>query len=217
MAALLALALAVAFSPPARLSARPAAEPRVSVLRLQDYDLSRQDFDLLELRSFRRETILRYDQLNRSEQLRILFWFSNTFIALFYPYISQELFMTEADTLTVVGSGVAALTFGAIALREKSVRGSKLRRYEKEGSLSELSVCQPGNALGGRAQPTLASLRGKKRVVLVYGAPSVLLDALQSCAVYRRRFLQSSVVLVDPHEGKAECSDFLEHFSFNEP
>ena len=40
--------------------------------RMQDYDLGRKEFDLLELQSFRRETILQYSLINRTEQLRIL-------------------------------------------------------------------------------------------------------------------------------------------------
>ena len=39
---------------------------------MQDYDLGRKEFDLLELQSFRRETILQYSLINRTEQLRIL-------------------------------------------------------------------------------------------------------------------------------------------------
>lgn len=198
---------AVAFSPRLHLQthARPAiarpkaARPviaRTGHIYLQDYDLSRQDFDLIELRSFRRETILRYDQLNRSEQLRLIFFVSNTFVALIYPYISQEIFMIPPDTLTIVGSVAAALLFGSLTAREKSVRGAKLRRYERESALGELSVWQPGNALGSNRQPTLASLRGKQRVIAVYGGPAVLESALQSCAIYRRRFVQSSVLLV---------------------
>ena len=35
--------------------------------RMQDYDLGRKDFDFLELQSFRRETILQYSLINRSE------------------------------------------------------------------------------------------------------------------------------------------------------
>ena len=164
--------------------------------RLQEYDLSRPAFDLLELRSFRRETLMRYDQLNRVEQLRIIFFASNAVVALLFPYISRELFFMETNAFTLVGSGAAALLFGALAAREKSVRGSKMRRYERESLLGELSVCQPGNALGGNRQTTLQALRERQRVIAVYGSPSLLSEALASCAIYRRRLKQSSVVLV---------------------
>ena len=73
--------------------------------RLQEYDLSRPAFDLLELRSFRRETLMRYDQLNRVEQLRIIFFASNAVVALLFPYISRELFFMETNAFTLVGSG----------------------------------------------------------------------------------------------------------------
>ena len=154
--------------------------------RLQEYDLSRPAFDLLELRSFRRETLMRYDQLNRVEQLRIIFFASNAVVALLFPYISRELFFMETNAFTLVGSGAAALLFGALAAREKSVRGSKMRRYERESLLGELSVCQPGNALGGNRQTTLQALRERQRVIAVYGSPSLLSEALASCAIYGR-------------------------------
>lgn len=104
--------------------------------------------------------------------------------------------MTPPDTLTELGSIGAALFFGAVTVREKANRGAKLRRYERESALGELSVAQPGNALGGNKQLRLASLRGKQRVVAVYGPPALLAEALEQCAVYRRRWKQSSVVLV---------------------
>ena len=104
--------------------------------------------------------------------------------------------MTAPDTTTVLGSIGSALFFGAVTLREKSNRGAKLRRYEREVALGELSVCQPGNALGNARTPQLASLRGKQRVVAVYGPPARLLEALEQCAIYRRRWIQSSVTLV---------------------
>ena len=44
-------------------------------------------FDFLELRSYRRESILQYSLTYRTEQLRILF-FGSALVGLFFPYIN---------------------------------------------------------------------------------------------------------------------------------
>ena len=58
---------------------------------MQDYDLGRKDFDFLELQSFRRETILQYSLINRSEQLRILLLSLSAVISACAPAIAAEL------------------------------------------------------------------------------------------------------------------------------
>ena len=113
---------------------------------MQDYDLGRKEFDLLELQSFRRETILQYSLINRTEQLRILLLALSALISAFAPTIAAELFPREggADTgVAALGiSAVSALGFGALAYREKVARGQKLRRLEREFSIGELSATQ---------------------------------------------------------------------------
>ena len=64
---------------------------------MQDYDLGRKDFDLLELQSFRRETILQYSLINRSEQLRILLLSLSAVISACAPAIAAELFQREVQ------------------------------------------------------------------------------------------------------------------------
>tara|TARA_B100000795_G_C22433631_1_gene299142 strand:+ start:53 stop:340 length:288 start_codon:yes stop_codon:yes gene_type:complete len=68
-----------------------------SSLRMQDYDLGRKDFDFLELQSFRRETILQYSLINRSEQLRILLLSLSAVISACAPAIAAELFQREVQ------------------------------------------------------------------------------------------------------------------------
>lgn len=65
--------------------------------RMQDYDLGRKDFDFLELQSFRRETILQYSLINRSEQLRILLLSLSAVISACAPAIAAELFQREVQ------------------------------------------------------------------------------------------------------------------------
>ena len=127
--------------------------------RMQDYDLGRKEFDLLELQSFRRETILQYSLINRTEQLRILLLALSALISAFAPTIAAELFPREGAADTGVASlgisAVSALGFGALAYREKVARGQKLRRLEREFSIGELSATQPASPLAARLTLTL--------------------------------------------------------------
>ena len=57
-----------------------------------DFDLlDGKDFDLLALRSFRREARIKYSNLNQSEPLRIYLSGLITFFALSYPAICEAL------------------------------------------------------------------------------------------------------------------------------
>ena len=76
---------------------RALATTRASPPLLQEpeYDLGRPTFDLLEWRSFRRETVLRYTLINRSEQLRIIFFGSSALASLGAPYLLGELLYVD--------------------------------------------------------------------------------------------------------------------------
>lgn len=165
----------------------------------EEYDLSKPTFDLLELRSFRRDTILIYDSTSRTEQLRILFFGSSALVSAGYPYILSQLLPSfpPVDAAGLVGSAASALLFAFMTVREKSNRGRNLLRLERELSLGELSINQPANSLGGGQRSVkLESLREKRRVVIFSGSPVVMLAALQQARVYRRRLVQSGIVLV---------------------
>lgn len=53
--------------------------------------LDGMDFDLLSLRSFRREAMLKYSNLNQSEPLRILIAGLLAFLGVSYPAIAASL------------------------------------------------------------------------------------------------------------------------------
>ena len=136
---------------------------------MQDYDLGRKDFDFLELQSFRRETILQYSLINRSEQLRILLLSLSAVISACAPAIAAELFQREGgadNSVAALGiSAVSALGLGGLAYREKAARGQKLRRLEREFSIGELSATQPASPLAGARTVQLAELRDKQCAV----------------------------------------------------
>ena len=55
------------------------------------FSFSGQQFDLLSLRSFRRDTILQYDATNQSEPLRIALTLFGVLFSLSVPALSSEL------------------------------------------------------------------------------------------------------------------------------
>ena len=164
------------------------------------YDLARLTWDLLENRKFRRETLLQYAVTSRVDQLRLLFFASSSVVAAVFPWFARELvpdLVSDVGISSVVLSAAASAAFAALALGEKSNRGKKLVRLERELALGELSVWQPDSPIGARSKPQLlASLRGKRRLIACCAAPSRLLTVARAAAVYRRRFEQSGVVLV---------------------
>ena len=81
--------------------------------RQGNYDLGRPEFDLLELKSFRRETILQYSLINRPEQLRIILLSSSAVISACAPSIAAELFPSGAD-----GTSLQTLAIAAYAASE---------------------------------------------------------------------------------------------------
>ena len=155
------------------------------------YDLAAPSFDFLELRSYRRESILQYSLTYRTEQLRILFFGSSALVGLFFPYINGELFQAESGVVTYAASALSFLAFGYATLNSKAARAKKLLRLDQEYALGELSIFK---AMGGKA--TLAELRGRRRVVAICAPPKQMRAALKSAAVYRRRLSQSGVLLV---------------------
>uniref|UniRef100_A0A7S4EXI5 Uncharacterized protein n=1 Tax=Chrysotila carterae TaxID=13221 RepID=A0A7S4EXI5_CHRCT len=141
-----------------------------------------------------------YTLINRSEQLRIIFFSLSAVASLASPWLAQELFPSDGsiDALSsyAAAAGATAL-FSFLAYREKASRGAKLRRLEREFELADFTVEQPPSALAGRGSTTtLLALRDKRRVVVVYGSAERLEEMTRAAAIYRRRFTQSGVVLV---------------------
>ena len=134
--------------------------------RMQDYDLGRKEFDLLELQSFRRETVLQYSLINRSEQLRLLLLSLSAVVSACAPAIAAELFQSPGSADSSVAalgiSAASALSFAGLAYREKAARGQKLRRLEREFSIGELSATQPASSLAGARTVQLVDLRDKR-------------------------------------------------------
>lgn len=164
----------------------------------QEYDLARQQFDLLEFCSFRRETIIQYDLVNRAEVVRIVLYGLAAATCFAWPSIASDLFPADqTDVLSqYLVSASGGTLFGGLAFTSKQSRSRKLRKLELELELGSLSVCQPGNPLFSGSRTSLQALRDRRRVMVLYGGPQLLAQWVLCAAVYRRWWAQSGVVLV---------------------
>ena len=164
-----------------------------------EFDLGAEQWDLLEGRAFKRETLLKYGLTNRVEQLRLLFFASSAVVGATFPWLASELFFTSANTVdmsVIAASAASAIGFGLFTVGEKKSRGRKLLRIERELAVSKLSVWQPNNPLGAQGRSSVEALQGKRRVLAICAPPAVLTSAIESIAVYRRRLGEAGVVLV---------------------
>lgn len=178
---------------------RARAPPAAITMQQDDnYDLSQQGFDLLELRTFRRDALLQYAVSQRSQQLRILFYASSAVVSATFPWLFEQLIPSAAnfDLPTIAACELGGLFFGALAANEKSLRGKVLLRMDRELSLAGFSIWQPGSAVGGTQKRQLSTLRDRRRVVVMAGPPAMLLGELKRAAIYRRRLEQSGIALV---------------------
>ena len=108
--------------------------------------------------------------------------------------VSADALLQAFGAAGFIGCAAASVVFGALASREKSLRGKVLVRLDRELSVGDLSIMQPGSIMhrSGRQARALSAFRNKMRLVAVAGAPSTLLDEVRRA----RRLAQSSVALV---------------------
>jgi len=170
--------------------------------------LAKPQFDLLALKSYRRETLLQYTNTQQSEPLRILLNGLVAVTSALAPLLASSL---DAE-LGASGGAVAAALFvgsGLLFLRERGNRMAKLERLEKEYAAGDLRLRTRVAALpfGGSAagrEASVRELRGKARVVCVVGEPQDVVRQLREAAAYYRRFSQSracAVFLVSEADG----------------
>jgi len=148
------------------------------------FDVSTEQFDVLSLRSFRRDALLQYDATNQSEPLRIALCLLGVLFALTYPsLLSETPGLAAPDPLvTNVGSAVGAIGFGALFQRNRVARAARIERISREYALGDLRATY-------RAVRTvpLRELRGKLRVVILVGTQQANATTLREAHAYRRR------------------------------
>lgn len=166
------------------------------------FDVSKQVFDPLSLRSVRGDAIVRYDATNQSEPLRITIYALSTAILLTAPTLVETVGYEPMNTLTTIGTVALAALSGALFFRECKRRSKQLTRIEKELNTESLPIRLPTNPFSEMpfSKPlVLKSLRDIKsppRIIAICGNQAKLSKTLSSLAIYRKRLSQASVFVV---------------------
>ena len=164
---------------------RRAAPP---ALQEQKFDPSAQQFDLLSLRSYRRDTILQYDATNQSEPLRIALTLFGILFSLCVPTLFGE--TQDAATTTATAAAGTAIS-GLLFLRNRAARSARMAKIDREYAMGALRVVYRGL----RTNP-LTDLRDKRRVVAIVGTREFVDAAVAEARVYRRRLAAANAVIV---------------------
>jgi hypothetical protein len=175
---------------------------RVSSLFLSDpkFDISKPTFDLYSLRNIRGDALLRYNNLNQSEPLRINLYLVALLSLWSYPALSEAVVDQPATLPAVVVSTLAGGFAAYRFVRECSRRSRKLRKMERELNSQGLKVRLPNNPLADRpfatSAVTLRQVLPQRRVLAICGPRELLEDTLVSVRMLRRRFVQANVLVV---------------------
>lgn len=180
----------IASAPRGLRAAATVMPPRRAACTMQDasFDVSAQQFDLLSLRTFRRDTILQYDATNQSEPLRIALCFFGVLFSLSAPVLFGDAYDTATvDIGAVIGTGISGLLF----MRNRNARAARMGKIDLEYSMGDLRVRYRGVRVNA-----LAELRKKRRVVACVGPRAVVDGAVAEARVYRRRLSGADCVVV---------------------
>ena len=125
-----------------RRAPRIAVSRAVVVARDDKFDVSGQQFDLLSLRSFRRDTILQYDATNQSEPLRIALTLLGILFSLSLPALAVDFRIDEltANVGALVGTGIS----GGFFARNRAARLARMLKVEREYAMGDLRAIYRG-------------------------------------------------------------------------
>jgi hypothetical protein len=169
--------------------ARPASPARApSMQQGESFDVSASQFDLLSLRSFRRDTILQYDATNQSEPLRIAL----CFLGILFSLCAPTLFEGSYDALSVnVGAILGTGISGTLFVRNSAARKARMGKIDLEYAMGDLRA-----RYRGVRTSKLSELRGKRRVIALIGPREVVEERVSLARVYRRRLSAADAVVV---------------------
>lgn len=158
--------------------------------------LRKPEFDLVSLRSWRRETLVRYASANQSEPLRILLWLTLCLTLFFSKAIAEA--VGAADPEPVGAYYLGSLASFALLNRERNRRTRQLLRLEREQQVADLEVTLSLNPTlpGAKRTYSLRSLRGEYRLVGVYTSSWADFEAIDRSRRALARRLAASRVLV---------------------
>jgi HAMP domain-containing protein len=176
------------------------------------FDPSSEQFDLLSLRSFRRDALLQYDATNQSEPLRIALTLLGILFALAYPSLLADTpGLQPADpTLTTAGSAFGAVGCAFLFQQNRAARASRIERISREYALGDLTA-----TFRGVRTARLREMRGKLRFVILVGPSAAVAAALREAHVYRRRLTTASTAVVpvysdgEPRGAPEACPAYL--------
>ena len=158
----------------------------------------RPTFDLFSFRSIRSDALLRYNNLNQSEPLRINLFLLGTITLMGYPLWCESVTGDVATPIPTIGSVAAGIGCASLFWRERTRRSNQLKRMEKELNAENLQVKVPVNTAISSARPTarLADLKSKRRVLAIRGSKEQLSDVWDTLCILRRRLVQSQTLVV---------------------
>lgn len=166
------------------------------------FDVTKQVFDPLSLRSVRGDAIVRYDATNQSEPLRIVLYAVSALTLLSAPSLVEAIGYEAMNIPTTIATIALSASSGGLFVRECTRRARQLTRIEKELNSESLPIRLPTNPFSEMpfSKPivlkTLKSLKMPPRIIALCGNRSKLSEALSSLAVYRNRLSQASVFVV---------------------
>jgi hypothetical protein len=166
------------------------------------FDVTKQVFDPLSLRSVRGDALVRYDATNQSEPLRIVLYAVLSATLLSAPSLVEAIGYEPMNTPKTIASVALAIASGALFVRECTRRASQLSRIEKELNTESLPIRLPTNPFSENPfsqqieLKTLRALKKPPRIIAICGNRSKLTEALSSLAIYRKRLSQASVFVV---------------------
>lgn len=166
------------------------ARARPPALAEESFDVSSQQFDLLSLRTYRRDTILQYDATNQSEPLRIALTVLGLLFSLSIPSLANELHISD-DLTANVGAVIGSAISGFFFVRNRAARSARMLKIEREYAAGDLRA-----VYRGVRTILLRELRGKKSVVAVVGSEDVVEQAVEQARAYRRRLTAAGAVVV---------------------
>lgn len=103
----------------------------------EQLDLSREQFDFLSLKSFRRDALLQYDATNQSEPLRIILSFLGILFCLCLPTLNSEAGLENGlvtDAIAVAGAAGSGFLF----VTNRAARSARIERISREYAMGDL-------------------------------------------------------------------------------
>jgi len=175
------------------------------------FDVSKQVFDPLSLRSVRGDALVRYDATNQSEPLRITLYAISALTFLSAPFLVEAIGYDAMNIPTTIATIALSLSSGGLFVRECTRRARQLTRIEKELNTESLPIRLPTNPFSEMpySKPVplqvVRNIKSPPRIIALCGNRSKLSEALSSLAIYRNRLSQASVYVVAvPTDGSTQ-------------